>query len=70
MLAKQTGELLKMKILLDKGASQTRIEEYFQGKHPYALKIMMQQARAMDEKYLRNLCRLHGSRYRFEERTY
>lgn len=55
MLAKQTGELLKMKILLDKGASQTRIEEYFQGKHPYALKIMMQQARAMDEKYLRNL---------------
>lgn len=55
MLAKQTGEILKMKILLKNGASQTQINQYFQGKHPYALKIMTQQARSMDEQYLRSL---------------
>jgi len=54
MLSKQTGELLKLKVLLNKGADY-QINRYFQGKHPYALKIMMGQARQMDEKYLRKL---------------
>jgi len=55
MLSKQTGELLKLKILLKKGATNTQINSYFQGKHPYALKIMTQQAGMMEEDYLRNL---------------
>lgn len=54
MLSKQTGELIKLKYLLKKGADQ-QISRYFQGKHPYALKIMLGQARQMDEKYLKKL---------------
>jgi len=55
MLSKQTGEILKLKCLQNKGATQADIGSYFQGKHPYALKIMMNQARKMDEGYLRKL---------------
>ncbi len=55
MLSKQTGELLKLKTLLRKGASQLQIGQYFQGKHPYALKMLMGQAQSMDEKYLKEL---------------
>ena len=55
MLSKQTGEILKLKYLLKKGASQLQINQYFQGKHPYALKMMINQAQGMDEKYLKKL---------------
>lgn len=55
MLSKQTGELLKLKTLLKKGADSKDINFYFKGKHPYALKIMTQQVRMMEEDYLRNL---------------
>ncbi len=44
MIAKQTGEQLKLKKLL---ASRVRPEEclrYFPGKHPYAMKLLIQQA--------------------------
>lgn len=53
MLSKQTGEILKLKYLVKNGANQSQITGYFQGKHPYALKMMMNQARDMDEKYLK-----------------
>ncbi len=55
MLSKQTGELLKLKTLLNKGASQPQINQYFQGKHPYAMKMLTNQALHMDEKYLKAL---------------
>ena len=53
MISKQTGEILKLKMLLSKRASQQQINQYFQGKHPYALKILTQQAQSMDEQYLK-----------------
>jgi len=55
MLSKQTGEILKLKLLLEDRATQTQINQYFQGKHPYALKIMTEQARRMDVKYLKSI---------------
>lgn len=55
MLSKQTGEILKLKLLMEDRASQTQINQYFQGKHPYALKMMTEQAARMDVKYLRNI---------------
>ena len=36
-------------------ASRTEINRYFQGKHPYAMKIMTEQAVSMDAGYLKNL---------------
>lgn len=53
MLSKQTGEILKLKMLMDDRASQSQINEVFKGKHPYAMKIMVQQASRMDTKYLK-----------------
>jgi DNA polymerase-3 subunit delta len=55
MLSKQTGEILKLKCLMKKGASQTDINKFFQGKHPYALKMLISQAQKIDEDYLRKL---------------
>jgi DNA polymerase-3 subunit delta len=55
MLSKQTGELLKLRMLMEERASQTDINRYFPGKHPYAMKIMTEQARSMNVDYLRNL---------------
>jgi DNA polymerase-3 subunit delta len=55
MLSKQTGELLKIKMLLNQRATQAQINAYFQGKHPYALKMLQNQAQRMDETYLRAL---------------
>ncbi len=55
MLSKQTGELLKLKLLMEDRASQTEINQYFQGKHPYAMKVMTEQARSMDMNYLKIL---------------
>lgn len=55
MLSKQTGEILKLKLLMEDRASQAQINQYFHGKHPYALKIMGQQASRMDVKYLKNI---------------
>ncbi|MGI6084541.1 MAG: DNA polymerase III subunit delta [Acetivibrionales bacterium] len=55
MLSKQTGEILKLKLLIEDGATQTQINQYFQGKHPYALKIMIQQASGMDIEYLKKI---------------
>lgn len=55
MLSKQTGELLKLKLLMEDRASQTEINQYFQGKHPYAMKIMTEQARSMNVSYLKRL---------------
>lgn len=53
MLSKQTGEILKLKIMMDERASQAQINEVFKGKHPYAMRIMTQQASRMDTGYLR-----------------
>ncbi len=55
MLSRQTGELLKLKLLMEDKASRTEINRYFQGKHPYAMKIMTEQAVSMDAGYLKNL---------------
>jgi DNA polymerase-3 subunit delta len=55
MLSKQTGEILKLKYLMKEGASQFKINKYFAGKHPYALKMMMKQANMLDEQYLGEL---------------
>lgn len=55
MLSKQTGELMKMKLLLEKGASQADINRYFSGRHPYVIKKMTEQARRTSVKYLQNL---------------
>lgn len=55
MLSKQTGEILKLKYLLKSNASQTDINQYFPGKHPYALKMLVNQAQGMDESYLKEL---------------
>lgn len=55
MLSKQTGELLKLKMLLNQRATPAQINEYFQGKHPYALKMLQNQAQRMDEAYLKEL---------------
>jgi len=55
MLSKQMGEMLKLKLLMEDGATQVQINQYFQGKHPYALKIMTQQATGMSVEFLRNM---------------
>ena len=55
MLSKQMGEMLKLKLLMEDGATQEQINQYFQGKHPYALKIMSQQASGMSVEFLRNM---------------
>lgn len=55
MLSKQTGDLLKLKLLMEERTSQTDINQYFQGKHPYAMKVMTEQARSMDADYLKVL---------------
>lgn len=55
MLSKQTGELLKLRILMNQKATQAQISQYFQGKHPYALKMLQNQAQKMDEPYLQEL---------------
>jgi len=55
MLSKQMGEMLKLKLLMEDGATQAQINQYFQGKHPYALKIMTQQATGMNVEFLRNM---------------
>lgn len=53
MLSKQTGEILKLKQLMRNRASQAEINSFFQGKHPYAMKIMTGQAQRIDESFLR-----------------
>lgn len=53
MLSKQTGELLKLRMLIDGRASQSEINEVFRGRHPYAMKIMVQQASRMKTGYLK-----------------
>jgi len=55
MLSKQTGELLKLRLLMENRASQAEINRYFQGKHPYAMRIMTEQAGSMSAVYLKNL---------------
>lgn len=55
MLSKQAGELLKLRLLMEDGASQAEINRYFQGKHPYAMKKMTEQAGSMNVNYLENL---------------
>ncbi|NLX63350.1 MAG: DNA polymerase III subunit delta [Clostridiaceae bacterium] len=55
MLSKQMGEMLKLKLLMEDGATQGQIAQYFQGKHPYALKIMTQQAAGMSVEFLRHM---------------
>lgn len=55
MLSKQTGELLKLKLMMENRASQAEINRYFQGKHPYAMKIMTEQAGSMSASYLKKL---------------
>ena len=55
MLSKQTGEILKLKLLMEDRATQAQINQYFQGKHPYALKIMTEQAYGMSVEYLKNI---------------
>lgn len=55
MLSKQMGEILKLKLLMEERATQDQINQYFQGKHPYALKIMTEQAYGMSVEYLKNI---------------
>lgn len=55
MLSKQMGEILKLKLLMKEGATQAQINQYFQGKHPYALKMMTEQAHGMSVEYLKNI---------------
>lgn len=55
MLSKQTGEILKLKLLMEDRATQAQINQCFQGKHPYALKIMTEQAYGMSVEYLKNI---------------
>lgn len=57
MLSKQAGELMKMKLLLESGASQADINRYFSGRHPYVIKKLTEQARRTSVKYLQDLLR-------------
>ncbi|MCX7772462.1 MAG: DNA polymerase III subunit delta [Clostridia bacterium] len=67
MLSKQAAEMLKLKVLTKKGVSQAQTSQYFQGKHPYALKMLQMSAERIDENFLRNLlkgCMDADSRYK------
>lgn len=52
MISKQTGEILKLKLLMDRHFSLERINRYFPGKHPYAFRKLAEQAERADRVYL------------------
>ena len=52
MISKQTGELLKIRLLMDRRVPASRISHYFPGKHPYALRKMSEQAERSDSAFL------------------
>lgn len=55
MIAKQTGELLKLKKLVGRGVPQTQLTRFFGKKHPYALRKLIDQAGQMDAAYLEKM---------------
>lgn len=54
MISKQTGEILKLRMLLDRHYPQDRISQYFPGKHPFAFRKLVEQAGKSDRKHLEN----------------
>lgn len=52
MIAKQTGEMLKLRILMDRRLPPSQIGRYFPGKHPYAFRKLTEQAERADRAYL------------------
>lgn len=54
MISKQTGEMLKLRRLMDRRIPPSRISEYFQGKHPYAFRKLSEQAGKSDAVHLQN----------------
>lgn len=54
MISKQTGEILKLKTLIDRHFSSDRISRYFPGKHPYVFRKLTEQAERSDRTYLEN----------------
>jgi DNA polymerase III, delta subunit len=52
MISKQTGEMLKLRLLMDRHAGQNEISSFFAGKHPYALKKLSEQAVRSDTAFL------------------
>lgn len=52
MIAKQTGEILKLKILMDRHISNNEITKFFPQKHPYVFKKLTELAQRADKKYL------------------
>lgn len=52
MIAKQTGEMLKLRVLMDRHLAPSQIGRYFPGKHPYAFRKLCEQAEKSDRAYL------------------
>lgn len=52
MIARQTGEMLKLRTLMDRHLPPSRISRYFPGKHPYAFRKLTEQAERVDRAYL------------------
>lgn len=52
MISKQTGELLKMRLMMDRRLSSAEIGAYFAGKHPYALRKLSEQAARSSSAFL------------------
>ncbi len=54
MIAKQTGEILKMKEFQSLGLLSGELARYFPKKHPFVIKKLTEQAARLDAAYLRN----------------
>lgn len=60
MIAKQTGEILKMKELQSLGLPSGELARYFPKKHPFVIKKLTEQAARLDAGYLRNFLKNCG----------
>ncbi|MDI9515006.1 MAG: DNA polymerase III subunit delta [Clostridiaceae bacterium] len=52
MVSKQTGEILKLRLLMDRRLPSSQISRYFPGKHPFAFRKLTEQAGKSDSAYL------------------
>lgn len=52
MVSKQTGEILKLRLLMDRRLTSSQISRYFPGKHPFAFRKLTEQAGKSDSAYL------------------
>ncbi|NLU31819.1 MAG: DNA polymerase III subunit delta [Clostridiaceae bacterium] len=52
MISKQTGEILKLRLMMDRHIPSSRISRYLPGKHPYVLRKLTEQAERSDSAFL------------------